>query len=136
MEFENNPRQRKRSTTRMAVTKQQMMNMDPEDIFDWDVEMLDAGLKELNITIGSTWSKPKKANELNKAVEQMNSGSKTKTPVQTQDPNYFMMKTFQAMQEQMQQANQEFMVKMFEKFNETSDAGRGNAACGNKTSHA
>ena len=148
MEFEINQRQRKRSTTRMAVTKQQIMNMDPDEIFDWDVEMLDAGLKELGITIGSTWSKPRKANELNKAMVQMNSDSKTKTPVQAQDPNYHMIKALQAMQEQMQQQTQALVAQLeaksdaqakaleaiAEKVSGNTDVN--NAAGGNKKSHA
>ena len=62
-------RQRKKSTTaKMAVTRQQLMDMDPEEVFEWEVENLEAGLKELGVTVGSKWSKSKKANELNKAI--------------------------------------------------------------------
>ena len=76
------------------------MDMNPEEIFDWDVEMLDAGLKQLVVRIGNTQSKTKKANELNKGVEQMNSGIKIKTPVQSQDSGNVLAQALQLMQAQ------------------------------------
>ena len=56
----------------MAVTREKMLGMDPDEIFDWDAENLDAGLNELSITIGKSWSKSKKAHELSKAIGQLN----------------------------------------------------------------
>ena len=55
----------------MATSKDAMMEMDPEVVFGWDVDNLDAGLKELDITIGTDWTKPKKAFELHKGLEQL-----------------------------------------------------------------
>ena len=61
LDIEKNKSLRKKSTSNMAATRDQMMEMDPEDVLDWEVESLEAGLKELNITVGVRWSKPKKA---------------------------------------------------------------------------
>ena len=47
------------------------MQMDTEEIFGWDVETLDAALKELNVTARSEWSKSKKAYELKKEIDNM-----------------------------------------------------------------
>ena len=60
--------QRKKSASNMASSKAQMMKMVPKDVFDWDVDALDAGLKELCVTIRTNWSKSKKAFELNMAI--------------------------------------------------------------------
>ena len=54
----------------MATYKESMMKMDPKDVFGWDVENLDAGLKEMNITIGTDWVKARKSFELCKALEE------------------------------------------------------------------
>ena len=32
------------------------MDLDPIEVLDWEVERLEAGLKELGITIGVSWS--------------------------------------------------------------------------------
>ena len=37
----------------MPVTKQELVGMDPEEVFEWEVDNLDAGLEELGITIGT-----------------------------------------------------------------------------------
>ena len=99
---ELNPR--KLSTTKMDVTKENMMKMDPEEVYDWDVENLDAGLKELKITIGTTWSKSKKARELQKAIEQPN--AKEVEMPKSSDPNVLMLQVLQHMQQQMIQAEE------------------------------
>ena len=52
----------------MHVTKQNLVGMDPEEMFELEVDNLDAGLEELGITIGTKWSKSKKANEPKKAL--------------------------------------------------------------------
>ena len=52
----------------MTVTKQDLGDMDPEEIFEWEVDNLDAGLKEFGITIGTKWSKSKEAYQLDKAI--------------------------------------------------------------------
>ena len=41
----------------MAVTREELIGMDPDEVFDWDSDKLDEGLKELDITKGKTWSK-------------------------------------------------------------------------------
>ena len=135
MELEVN-RQRKKSTTaKMAVTRQQLMDMDPEEVFEWEVENLEAGLKELGVTVGTKWSKSKKAYELNKAIIQIK--PKDIEMSKPADPNYFMMKALQAMQEQMQQQNQAMAAQMeaiAEKVGGNADSN--NATGGNKKSHA
>ena len=84
--------------------------MGPEEVFEWDVESLDAGLKELNITVGATWTKSRKAFELNKAIV----ADKAKgieesivpnfaTQAQTSDPSMFMMQALQMIQQQMKE---------------------------------
>ena len=46
-------RQRIKSTSnQMALTKDQLSKMDPEEVFDWEVEKLEEALKELGIEIG------------------------------------------------------------------------------------
>ena len=59
---------RKSSIPNMHVTKQNLVGMDPEEMFELEVDNLDAGLEELGITIGTKWSKSKKANEPKKAL--------------------------------------------------------------------
>ena len=62
-------KQRKRSmSSKMSLNKEQLMEMDTEEIFDWTVKKLDAALKELNVTGASAWNKSKKANKLSKAI--------------------------------------------------------------------
>ena len=70
-QLELNLSQKKRkNSNKMATNKDAMMDMDPKDVFGWDVENLDAGLKELNVTIGTDWVKSRKAYELCRALKQ------------------------------------------------------------------
>ena len=39
---------------KMAVTKEELMAMDPEDVFEWEATKLDAGLEALGVTIGKS----------------------------------------------------------------------------------
>ena len=44
--------QRKRSTSSaMAVSKEELMELSPDDVFEFEVEKLDATLKELNLSL-------------------------------------------------------------------------------------
>ena len=62
-------RSRNKSTSnQMEMSKQELLELDPEEVFDWEVEKLEAGLKELGVAIGVSKSKSKKENELNKAL--------------------------------------------------------------------
>ena len=55
--------QRKKSSSiQMALTKEEMLKLDPEEVFEREVEKLDEGLKVLDVTIGKNWTKSKKAN--------------------------------------------------------------------------
>ena len=76
------------------------MELDPIEVLDWEVERLEAGLNELGITIGASWSKSRKAYELNKALEMSKiDNQENQAPV---DSNVFMVQAFQ----QLQQLNQ------------------------------
>ena len=76
------------------MEKQDLLVMDPEEIFEWDSDKLDVGLKVLDITIGKNWSKSKKAYELNKALKELNPTTHVAMSLQPQDPNLMM---FQAL---------------------------------------
>ena len=38
----------------VALTEEQPLELDSEEVFEWDVGKLDSGLKELDVTIGIT----------------------------------------------------------------------------------
>lgn len=44
-------KQRKNSTNKMPKTKNEIEKVDPEEVFKWDVEKLNAALKELNVKV-------------------------------------------------------------------------------------
>ena len=52
-----NSRGRKSTSNQMEMSKLERMELDPIEVLDWEVERLEAGLKELGITIGVSWSK-------------------------------------------------------------------------------
>ena len=79
----------------MTVTKQDLGDMDPEEIFEWEVDNLDAGLKELEITIGAKWSKSNKAYELNKAISEVK--PKNFEQSKPMDSNIMLMQLMQTM---------------------------------------
>ena len=83
----------------MPLTKEEIEKIDPEEVFEWDVDALDAALKELNVTIGSSWSKSKKAHELTKAISEAK--PKAFEMTSTSDPNAMMFQALQMMQKQM-----------------------------------
>ena len=93
--MDTNQKQR-RNSAKMATDKESMMKMDPKDVFGWDVENLDAGLKEMNITIGIDWVKARKAYELFKALEEAQNTEDM--PAMEADSNTMMMNMFQMMQ--------------------------------------
>ena len=39
------------------MEKQELLGMDPGNVFDWASDKVDGGLKALDITIGKDWSK-------------------------------------------------------------------------------
>ena len=99
--------QRKSSTSgRMAVPMEQLMELESDEILEWDVETLDATLKELRITVGTTWKKSKKAYELIKEIEKMKTMQGEEEKLPNSDPNMMM---FQLMQKQM--ADQQLMFQ-------------------------
>ena len=48
--------EKKSSITRILVTKQESMFMDPNAVFDWEVDYLEVELNEHGFTIGTYWS--------------------------------------------------------------------------------
>ena len=44
----------------MAMSKEELMAMDPEAVFEMDSAALDHALKELQIKTGTNWNKSKK----------------------------------------------------------------------------
>ena len=44
----------------------------PEEIYQWDESLLDDALKELQIEIGPSWVKTKKADEIIKVIKEQN----------------------------------------------------------------
>ena len=83
----------------MPVIKQDLMDTVPEEVFDWEVDNLEAGLSELGVIIGTKWSKSKKAMEFNRAISQQE--PKDVKPSKPKDPTVMMMKALQAMQRQV-----------------------------------
>ena len=80
--------QRKRSTSSaMAVSKEELMELSPDDVFEFEVEKLDATLKELNISGYSGWKKSKKAHELIKFIESMKNVNEDEKLLVSSDPN-------------------------------------------------
>ena len=112
LETLQNSNQRKKSTSKMATTKEDLVEKDPVEVFEWEVEALDAGLKEPSV-VGKSWSESRKAFELNMAIKQ----GKTKEAedsnihdltgqLQTSDPNLLMIKALQSMQTQLNRAEE------------------------------
>ena len=99
--------QRKRSTSStMAVSKEELMELGPDDVFEFEVEKLDATLKELNISGYSGWKKSKKAHELIKFMESMKNVNEDEKLLVSSDPNIAAVQALQMIQQQ----NQEFMT--------------------------
>ena len=82
------------------MSKLELLDLDPIEVLDWEVEKLEAGLKELGITIGVSWSKSRKAHELNKALEMIKTDNQeNQAPM---DSNTFMIQALQQMKQQTQ----------------------------------
>ena len=96
-----NSRGRNKSTSnQMKMSKLELLDLDPIEVLDWEVEKLEAGLKELGITIGVSWSKSRKAHELNKALEKIKiDNQENLAPMES---NMFMIQALQQMQQQTQ----------------------------------
>ena len=97
---DKNQRGRKSTSNQMELSRAELMELDPIEVLDWEVERLEAGLNELGITIGVSWSKSRKAYELNKALEMSKiNNQENQAPV---DSNVFMIQAFQQLQQQNQ----------------------------------
>ena len=84
----------------MELSRAELMELDPMEVLEWEVERLEAGLNELEITIGNSWTKSRKAYELNKALEMIKIDSQeNQTPL---DSSTFMIQAFQELQQQNQ----------------------------------
>ena len=88
-------------SSKMSLTKEQLMEMDTEEIFDWTVEKLDAALKELNVTGATAWNKSKKARELDKAIEKMKTKEVEDSKVRS-DPTMLMFQGLDMFQKSME----------------------------------
>ena len=88
----------------MAVSKEELMELNPDDVFEFEVEKLDATLKELNISGYSGWKKSKKAFELIEIIKSMKNVNEDEKLLVSSDPNT-------AMVQMMQQQNQQMMQK-------------------------
>ena len=97
---DKNQRGRKSTTNQMELSRAELMELDPMEVLEWEVERLEAGLNELEITIGNSWTKSRKAYELNKALEMIKIDSQeNQTPL---DSSTFMIQAFQELQQQNQ----------------------------------
>ena len=94
----------------MTLTKEEIEKMDPEEVFEWDVEKLDAALKELNVKVGSSWSKSKKAHELTRAISDVTNNEAEVS--KSSDPNAMMFQAFQIMQIEMADQKQVLATQM------------------------
>ena len=56
----------------MPISRVDLLATNPEEIYQWDDALLDEALKELQIEIGTSWFKPKKVDEINKAIKEQN----------------------------------------------------------------
>ena len=58
-----------------------MLGIDPEEVFSWDGDSIDAALKQLDVTVGTKWIKTKKAKEFNSVLEKMKIQTKARISV-------------------------------------------------------
>ena len=101
---------RKNSTTKITITKGEMENMDPDEVFEWDVETLDAALKELNVKGGSGWKKSKKVYEVTKAISDLQTNEAEVS--KCSDPNVVLVNALQMMQKQMEKSEERMAAQM------------------------
>ena len=115
---DKNSRGRKSTSNQIEMSKLELMELDPIEVLDWEVERLEAGLNELGITIGVSWSKSRKAYELNKALEMSKiDNQENQAPV---DSNMFMIQAFQQLQAQAE-AQAEALAAIAEKVSGNSE---------------
>ena len=115
---DKNQRGRKSTSNQMELTRVELMELDPMEVLEWEVERLEAGLNELEITIGASWTKSRKAYELNKALEMIKIDSQEKqAPL---DSNTFMIQAFQQLQAQAL-AQAEALAAIAEKVSNNSE---------------
>lgn len=74
------------------------MEMDLEEVFEWEVQRLEAALKELDITIDTSQKKTKKVHEFKKALEQIKTGGQG--TFKSMDPNFYMVQALQQVKAQ------------------------------------
>ena len=86
--------------TEKMINKEQIKATNPDDVLDWEVGKLEKALKELDITIGKSWSKAKKALELSKAITAMNAETKDDSAITGQDTKLMMYQMFKKFMEE------------------------------------
>ena len=115
---DKNQRGRKSTSNQMESTRVELMELDPMEVLEWEVERLEAGLNELEITIGASWTKSRKAYELNKALEMSKiDNQENQAPL---DSNMFMIQAFQQLQAQAL-AQAEALAAIAEKVSNNSE---------------
>ena len=119
-----NSRGRNKSTSnQMEMSREELLDLDPIEVLDWELEKLEAGLKELGITIGVSWSKSRKAHELNKALERIKiDNQENQAPM---DSNTFMIQALQQIQAQAE-AQAEALAAIAEKVSGNSETTNNN----------
>ena len=45
----------------MALTREEMVKMDPKEVFEWEVYTLEVWLKQLKVTVGVKWAETKES---------------------------------------------------------------------------
>ena len=83
-----------------------LLSIDPEEIFDWEDSRLDEALLRLNIESGSSWSKSKKTYEVMNTIKERNDSPKEASNITT-DKEALML--------QVLNSQQLALVKMMEK---------------------
>ena len=115
---DKNQRGRKSTSNQMELTRLELMELDPMEVLEWEVERLEAGLNELEITIGASWTKSRKAYELNKALEMSKiDNQENQAPL---DSNMVMIQAFQQLQAQAL-AQAEALAAIAEKVSNNSE---------------
>ena len=95
LQVKQNSRRSTSTSNQMEILRQEIRNLDPMEVLYWEVEKLEACLKEWEIITGVSWSKPRKAHELNNVLEKIKIEEKKSHKIL--DPNFYMMQALQTM---------------------------------------
>ena len=90
------------------MTEEEMLEIDPEEVFAWDVDSIDAVLNQLDDMVGTTWPKAIKTKELYSVLQKM------QNPNQCQIQCSMIAWRVQIMQRQMKNAEKRMAEQMKE----------------------